>query len=337
MLFLDPNNLYIEGGRNLPNGGFTRNEIMNLQDLVHFRKKYDNTGIYISAYIYDSPDFKLSNLYGDFYLDFDEKEDFEKARKDALTAIWYMSRHFTYDIPVDMIRIFFSGQKGIHLIIPAVVFGVVPDKNLNEYYKLMAADIAKHIQYDTLDIRIYDRRRLFRVANSKHQETGLFKVPLTYWELANLSFKEIKNKAKYPAIVEYKKPYEINRAKQEYQRHVKEWEARFHKKFDNHRRFSSKPLDFIPACIQELIDLGPQIGQRNVTVSVLTSFWKRQGHTEQEIWDKLVAWNNDSLDEKELRRTMQSILYGEYQYGCSTLSTLATCIGKDCPLYKEKE
>lgn len=328
---------FIEGGKNLPNGGFTRNIMMTLQDIVEFRKANNNTGIYISAYIYDSPNPKEANLYADFYLDFDDKEVFDRAREDALAAIWYLTRKFSFDIPVDLIRIYFSGQKGIHLVIPAPVFGIGFDKNLNEYYKLMATEISKHIRNGTLDTKIYDRRRLFRVVNSRHQETGLYKIPLTYTELANLSFEAIKEKARNPVLVQYKPAYLIVRAKQEFEKYKDEWDQRFQKKFDNTRRFHRKPLSFVPACIQELIDVGPQVGQRNFTASVLTSFWKRQGHTEQEIWDKLVAWNNGSLEEKELRRTMQSIFHGDYEYGCSTLSTLATCIGKECPLYKEKE
>ena len=338
MSFLDPDNLYIEGGRNLPNGGFVRNEVMRLQDVAEYRKKHNNTGIYVTAYVYDTPEIesKEAKLYGDFYMDFDKENDLEKARADALTAIWYMTRKFTYDIPVSFFRIYFSGYKGIHLVIPATVFGVVADKNLNEYYKLMAMDVLERIPYKTLDTRIYDRRRLLRIVNSRHQKTGLYKIPLTYNELRNCSIEQIRMKATQMVNLKYETPYEIDRAKQEYKRFVKEWEERFQKKFDNKKRFPSKPLPFTPACIQELIDLGPQIGCRNNTVSVLTSFWKRQGHTEQEIWDRLVAWNKGSLDEKELRRTMQSIFHGEYEYGCSTLSEMATCIGKECPLYKER-
>lgn len=327
--------IYIEGGRNLPGGKFTRNEYMTIDQVQDYRKKNDNTGIYLTAYVYDSLDVKEANLYADFYLDFDSEDNFELAREDAIAAITYLKQTFTYNIPEGAIRIYFSGKKGIHLVVPATVFGAEPDKHLNEYYKTMATTISEHCTHDTLDLKIYDRRRLFRMANSRHASTMLYKIPLTYFELVMMSHEEIKELAKGPRAIQYDSPYEITRAKQEYHSNIEKWGNRFGKKFDNAKKFESKPLTFTPHCIQELIDVGPQKGIRNNTAAVLTSFWKKQGNTEQGVWELLVKWNNDSMPEWELKNTMQSVYNNNYEYGCSTLESLATCVKEKCSLYRK--
>lgn len=329
------NFIHVEGGRNLPGGKFTRNEMLTIDQVHEYRKRNNNTGIYLTAYLYDSTDVKEANLYADFYLDFDAEDDFEKARQDALSAITYLKQKFTYNIPEGSIRIYFSGKKGIHLVVPAVVFGIQPDKHLNEYYKVMAQSVAEETKYGTLDLKIYDRRRLFRLVNSKHADTGLFKIPLTYFELVMMSVDEIKKLAEMPRAVDYTKPYEITRAKQEYHTNIEKWANRYGKKFDNTKKYEGKPLTFTPACIQELIDAGPQKGQRNNTAAVLTSFWKKQGCTEQRVWEYLVRWNNESMPEWELKNTMQSVYKNDYEYGCSTLEALATCVGNKCPLFRK--
>lgn len=330
------NFIHVEGGRNLPGGKFTRNEMFTINDVTEYRKKNNNTGIYLSAYIYDSPDVKEANLYADFYLDFDAEDDFEKARLDAIDSVIYLKQRFTYAIPESLIRIYFSGKKGIHLVVPAVVFGVEPNKHLNEYYKQMATSISEETRHGTLDLKIYDRRRLFRLANSRHADTQLYKIPLTYFELVMLSIEEIKELAQMPRAIQYEAPYEITRAKAEYYTNIEKWANRYGHKFDSTKKFESKPLTFTPACIQELIDAGPQKGQRNNTAAALTSFWKKQGCTEQRVWEYLVRWNNESIPEWELKNTMQSVYHNDYEYGCSTLETLATCIGEKCPLFRKQ-
>lgn len=327
---------YIEGGRNLPGGKFTRNEMMEVQDIQQYRKKNNNTGLYLSAYIYDNIDVKEASLYADFYLDFDAEDDFEKAREDAIASVTYLKQKFTYNIPESMIRIYFSGKKGIHLVVPGIAFGIEPDKHLNEYFKMMAQGCSEQTVHKTLDLKIYDRRRLFRMTNSIHADTGLFKIPITYFELVMLSVGEIKELAKGPRAISYDPPFEISRARMEYHNIIEKWSHRFGHKFDATKKFASKPLDFTPACIQELIDAGPQKGQRNNTAAALTSFWKKQGCTEQRVWEYLVRWNNESIAEWELKQTMESVYHNNYEYGCSTLETLATCIGEKCPLFRKQ-
>jgi hypothetical protein len=336
---------YIEGGCHLPNDRFMRNRMMVASQIDAFRNEFNNTGLYLSAYWYDSEEVKDANLYGNFYLDFDNEDDFERARRDAMNAVHYLC---TYNsgcrIPERFIRVFFSGKKGLHIVVPAIVFGIEPDRNLNEYFRMMAelilirtkGDDFKKDKEESTDLKIYDRRRLFRVPNSIHQSTGLFKVPLTTDELKTATYEEILFKAKTSAMPTWEAAHEINRARTFYLESLDVWKNRFEKRFSKDKKFDLKPLDFTPACIQELIEAGPQKGKRNNTAAALVSFFKRQGYSEQESWDSMVEWNNGSLSDQELKTCMKSVYHGDYQYGCSTLEKLATCVEHQCKLWRGK-
>lgn len=328
--------IYIEGGRHLLGGGFTRNEWMTIDQISEYRTKSGNVGVYTTAYIYDSQDIKESNLYGDFYLDFDNEEDFEAVRKSVKDAVFYFARPFFYNIPKRFIRCYFSGKKGVHMIIPATCFGIEPSKHLNQYYKQLAVEATQMVTGDksAIDTKIYDNRRLFRLPNSRHQDTGLYKIPLTVEELMTMPYEGIKELAKSPRQMRWERPYEIAQAKSQFLSVIERWKKRWEDKFNRQRKADAKPFDFIPPCIQELLDTGPKKGQRNNTVAALASFFKRQGHSEEEIWDQLLIWNNDSLPEVELRAVIKSIFSGDYEYGCSTFEVLSTCYGKECRLYK---
>jgi len=326
---------YIEGGRNLPNGGFARNEMLEISQVKDYRRQHKNTGLYLSAYIYDSLDVKEANLYADFYLDFDSEDDFELARQDALMSIRHMNSKFSYNIPIELFHIYFSGKKGIHIVVNAKVFGVEPDKNLNEYYKHMARSIKAHNPNDTLDMKIYDRRRLFRMTNSKHADTGLYKIPLTFKELVELPHEDILQLARMPRKVNYEPSKQIKRANAEYLMHQVKWEQEIGYKFNSKKKFERKPLTFVPHCIKNILEEGPIKGQRNETAACLTSYFKRQNKSEEETYNELVKWADGGMDLNELRKTMSSVYNSDYEYGCSKLEEVSECLGAECPLHKD--
>lgn len=320
---------YIEGGCSLPSGGFMRNRMMTADKINDFRKEFKNTGLYLSAYWYNNEDVKEAELYGHFYLDFDDEDDFEKARRDACDAVHYLWFKSFFNIPQRFIRAFFSGKKGIHIVVPAIVFDAQPAKNLNEYYRALAEKISKQIKNGTLDFKVYDRRRLFRVPNSIHQSTGLYKVPLSIDELKTATYEEILEKAKAPQPSTWEEAHQIDKASSEYLRVVDDWKNRFDKKFSKDR--TDRVMDFDPPCVVQLLEEGPQRGNRNNTAAALVSHFKSRGDSEQEAWDKIVAWNQGSLDDRELKTVMKSVYSGGYRYGCSTLEKLATC-DASCPI-----
>ena len=72
-------------------------------------------------------------------MDFKNNAEYNKLKRDLALIVSYLNSQ--YGIPAKYIRFYFTGKKGFHLIIPPKVFGVTPDKNLNQYYKVIAKEL----------------------------------------------------------------------------------------------------------------------------------------------------------------------------------------------------
>jgi replicative DNA helicase len=116
--------------------------------------------------------------------DFDHKTDLELAKSDTMqTCNRLLENGFNED---DLI-ITFSGNKG---------FGIEVHTK-DEFTPDEVKGIAKHIAGDlaTFDPIVFNASRIFRVSFTRHQESGLFKTPLTYPELFEMEINEIKDLA----------------------------------------------------------------------------------------------------------------------------------------------
>jgi len=121
------------------------------------------------------------------YFDFDNKEDIEQARKDAIEVVYRLIEATAVE---DSIEVFFSGAKG---------FGVMI--HLNE--ELTPDQFKEAINYFAKDLKTFDPvvcdpQRVIRYVNSKHNKSGLFKIPLELSELDEMNVDEIKELAKKP-------------------------------------------------------------------------------------------------------------------------------------------
>ena len=329
---------FVECGVLLPNGFFKRNEVMEINKVTEFRFKYDNIGVFATAYMYDSKDQNEANLYGDLYIDLDydlnSDEAFEVVRKDALKVLSYM--RVIFRIPYEDINIYFSGSKGIHIIIPKEVLGIQPMKDLNRIYKLLVEDIVKLNNANTIDLKIYDRKRLFRLVNSRHPKTGLYKIQLSYTELKEFTFEQIKDLAKSPRPQTFKEYSKNDTANSEFNNYV-----RRHNLTANKPRVNISPvkLDYVPPCIHYLLTNQILQGNRNHSLALLTSYYYQTGHSKDEAENELGKWNdvmvNPSINEIEMKNTIDSIFNGEHKYGCSTAKGLSVCDKRNCKFNKE--
>lgn len=125
------------------------------------------------------------NVTNKLVFDFDSKTNIDLAKADALNlAIKFV------DMGVDQecIRAFFSGMKGFGLEID------ITDYLTSQEVKSIVTNLAK--EFKTIDTQIHDSNRIIRVVNSKHQESGLYKIPLELYELEEWSVDQIKEAAK---------------------------------------------------------------------------------------------------------------------------------------------
>jgi hypothetical protein len=122
------------------------------------------------------------------HFDFDAAE-LENSKKDTITLC---SR-----LPVssERVRVYFSGNKGFHVIIKCPELSIVENRlDIEDVVKGVCSSLA--VGLATFDDQMYNKTRIFRSPNTINIKSGLFKIPLTLSELSELSVDEIKELAK---------------------------------------------------------------------------------------------------------------------------------------------
>ena len=174
-----------------------------LQELYTLQDKDYNKDFYISIFKYNQKHFDLykqtktlsgidDNISNMIVFDFDDRSNVENARKDALTLV---GRLVQKGFKLDDIVISFSGSKGLHVEV----------NTTQDFTKQQLVNIRQALSGDleTTDPSIKDTQRILRAPLTKHNETGLFKIPITFDELTKLSVKEMQVLAKDPDELRY--------------------------------------------------------------------------------------------------------------------------------------
>lgn len=320
---------WVEGGATLGNGGFVRNKMMKEKEINKFRFRHNNKGVFVTIYKYDSTDQKNANLLADFYLDIDNS-DITLAREDTLEAIKYLNH--SYGIDSKYLKIYFSGRKGFHIIVPHSVFSVEPCKDLNRIYRNMAEEINNFVPNKSIDLKIYDKRRLLRLPNSLHPDTMLYKICLSHQELKEAqSIEELAKNPRLDPRIEIKS---IPMASIQFQRHKKAIVMKKPVK----ATVASKPLDYVPPCIQTLLEDPVKEGGRNSAAAALASFYRQNGLSTEQAKSKIEEWNTSkcdpSMSDYEIANVIRSMYNGEYKLGCTWLSSIVDCKKEECKLYR---
>lgn len=349
--------VFIECGMDLDNEEypFKRKIFIWPSEIEKFRAYCNNIGVYKTMMQYVNPiwiqdhkgvviiDAENSLKYGDFYLDFDysiqSEKDFNKIKEDVDQAVKYLILFLSLDI--DDIDFYFSGSKGIHLIVNANIFGLKPHIALNKVYKDIATDIERFCRNETLDTRVYDNKRMFRLTNSINKKSGLYKIPITYDELRKLSFKEIRKLAKQPRVLPQKQKNYSSKAVKIFKTHMEEWEE----KLKVREEFSGRMLKIktLPPCIKRMHErtFRETIDERNNSGTALTSFFFQTGMSKEETMARMIQWGEENckppLKEKDIKTIVNSVYSHQYRYGCESFKRLSGVCDKDnCPLFNKE-
>ncbi len=125
--------------------------------------------------------------------DIDRAHDPEAALRDARTlARFVIDRYGESGFGA-----YYSGAKGYHLSLVAPC-GFHPLTHTPDLVRLLCLTVA-HCARVVVDGAIYDRQRLFRLPNSRHPKTGLYKRYLDPEELFALDAERIRDLARHPA------------------------------------------------------------------------------------------------------------------------------------------
>jgi hypothetical protein len=333
---------------------FTRKHYFHPSQVDEFRWKFNNVGVYETVMRYIDPvwfqnekgqwviNARDSLKYGDLYLDFDYKlekdEDFEMIRSDVQTAIRYLKVILSIEVP--QINIFYSGYKGIHLTVDARVLGVPPHQALNQIFKEIAMDISKYTLFNTLDTRVYDDKRMFRMINSYNKKGQRYKIPLTYQELCKLSLAEIRELAIQPRFINRPPIMPSPKAKVALEKYIQKWTQSINRQKDFRGRILK--LDALPACIEAMLNktFRETIDERNNSATALCSFFLQRGMEREEAIARLLVWGEENclppLPRREIETIVHSVYNGQYRYGCETFHRLSgVCDKENCPLFKK--
>jgi hypothetical protein len=163
-----------------------------------------NKDYYTSAFMYNDKQYATFKATGTvagiddtitdkLYWDFDSEANLDQARLDANALCFRLATE--YEIPSRSIALYFSGKKGfqVEVLFTQELFTPSEVKNI-------CLNIGEGLS--TLDRQIYNASRILRLPLSKHQGSGLFKIPLSYEGLGDATIADIKEEAKSSFPVE---------------------------------------------------------------------------------------------------------------------------------------
>lgn len=349
---------YIEFG-GIKNGYFRRNIYLQIEapdfydKLDRLIKEYHNTDIYASIYEYETENVKECDICAPLYLDFDgdieQEKEYQSLKRQVVQAMNYFRERF--EIPYNMQQLYFSGHKGFHIIIQPEVFGITEyQKNLNEKYKKMAQLIRVRCLCPSLDLSIYDRRRLFRIPGSINSKSGLHKVQITREFLQESTYDSMKAWAEKEHDEGYTEPERIETAASMFEELFR---IRPQDKVKQRKKAKAPQAARVKAaaekgivrklspCVQDILETGVGEGQRNNTAIVLASSLFQSGRDEDTVAEIMEEWNqlNDPpIEEQELATTIRSAYscwQSDMNYGYTKISELGYCRGRDCKFYSK--
>jgi hypothetical protein len=318
---------YIEIAQDSPRN---RGVLIPIQSLG---KYIDNVGtpLYRSSYIYDEEAVEyveknnsLASYYGprsidNILIDIDKKDNSDLYTLDKARSIIMdledlgVSRH--------SIRPYFSGT-GYHILLSNELFEFTTSQDLPYLVKGTIKEI-----FPLADHSVLIRTAIYRVAHTKNQKTGLYKIPLTMKELMHSSAEEIQYLAKGPR---FDFGYSELVGEGELIQYVVNTPSKT-TTFNNVR----EPNTIVP-CVQEMIKLGPQEGCRNNTSMRIISLYRRSGLPSIAAKAGLLSWFNGQVEEKKVVETVERVYNKGYQYGCNDEIMSKHCKTR-CVHFKRKD
>lgn len=312
----------------------------------------------------DLPDLQVRyhGLFFDFDCDFEKlgithEKAVERSRDQAVKLTsWFME---AFDLNPAHVQCWFSGRKGFHVLIRPEPFGIMPHSHLTLMVKNVAFELADMLELDTLDRSVYSNVRQWRIPNTTHPKTGLFKIELTVSELANWSIEKMLDTARGPRDEtnesDQPKPNADEEAnpgsylwmKEEYLNILKdpapaEWWAEKYQAYEAYKdaqnlkprrpiRTQAEVGDKYPACIQDLLLNGPKDNgpNRNRVTLPIVNFMRDAGIEQETAEAEIEEWTKNFYPEpKHMRERLanaKSVVDATYrssvQFACRFIRT----------------
>ena len=287
--------------------------------------------LYRSVYLYDESAKEFADSKGtlkgyqgergidNVLIDIDRKDNSDDYTLSKLRNV--LTHLSVLEVLDESLQCYFSGT-GYHIVISNKVFNFQPSGSLPYKVKQTMSSL-----FENIDTSIYMRSGIYRVAHTKNQKTGLYKIPITLHEANNFSIKDIHALATEPRF-EY--PYELLDGDGELEEHMCQEEPKV-AQFSRVR----EPTKIVP-CVQSMLRNGPIEGSRHNTILRIASFFKRNGVLSEYAKIALLHWNNNTLNEQQIIDKVESVYNGSYMYGCQDVLMKKYCQTK-CIHFKNRD
>ena len=316
---------YIEIAQGSPRN---RGSLILKKDLLKYINPQEP--LFRSIYLYDKEacDYArnnggLKNYFGkrgidNIILDVDKGDSSDEYTRQK--AIGVVVKLEEFDVSHKSIQCYFSGS-GYHIVIPNHCFNFVVSDNTHYIVKNTIAKI-----FPEVDNSIFMRTGIYRVAHTINKKTNLYKIPITIHELFNtdINILELAQKARLGFA------YEEKIADGELEQYVVKEAPRIQES-----RKVSEPTEVVP-CVQRMLNVGPQEGNRNQTLMRIASHARRNGIPSEYAKAMILHWNNNSLNENEVVEKVEYTYNRGYRYGCQDSIMHEHCQTK-CIYFKRKD
>jgi len=261
------------------------------------------------------------------YIVFDiDSKDLEVSKQNTIILIDWLKEQGLYN--EFAAKIAFSGSKGFHLTLnTAYEFSPKELKSLCMYISNQVP-FKMEAGFQRVDPTIYNTNRQFRIVNTVHQKSKLFKIEMVESELRNCTMDQIKEAAKEPQKAY---PFEDKIDDKPIRAILLELKESIKETYDKPK--ANVISTFMGAnlkrkkCIDIIQEGEMKDGESNSGLLRLASHYRRQGYTQEQCREKLVEAaknrkqkypNTNDIDDEKLD---QEILYPVY----STEGYIFTC------------
>lgn len=322
-------------------------EMIKVAELQEWQANHQSStqGLFSTICRYPTNDVYIGQVLSGFFVDLDSRENPDKARKEAISIVKKLIQD--YGIPEEGIRIAFSGMKGISITVSHSVFNATSSAYLPLIWKGMVQELILELNLKTADTCVYERRRLWRLPNSRHQKSGLYKIPLTLAELENLTIDKIKKMADKPrelGINEQVQP--VTKAQELFEKHKNKVEKWLEERKESFEKTELKTAIDDPPCVKKRHEIGAKAGSRNSVLFQLAVYYASKGLGESEIVRIGYEFAKHCEQEPEpfpkegevesiVRSAMRGVQDGKYSVGCSSDALADFCDRENCPFFRK--
>ena len=316
---------YIEIAQGSPRN---RGSLILKKDLLKYINK--NVPLFRSIYLYNKDAVayaEAKNTLRDYFgprgidniiLDIDKgNSSDEHTRQKAIGMIVKLEE---FDISTRSIQCYFSGT-GYHIVVPNSCFEFTQSENLHYTVKSTMTKL-----FPESDTSIFMRTGIYRVAHTINKKTNLYKIPISIKELFDLdvNMHELAKKSRIGYA------YSERVGNGEMVQYVVKETPRIQQ-----AKKTTEPLDVVP-CVQKMLNIGPQEGNRNQTLMRIASHCARHGIPSEFAKAMALHWNNNSLEKNEVIEKVEYVYNRGYRYGCKDSIMAAHCQTR-CIHFKRKD